>query len=155
MGGDGGYMVICHTDDAAPFRKRAEAMGIRSVVDADHGGYGAWQLHPADTGGSFLEIDVQPGWDTSANPWMPAGPGWQEFVRTSRIDGITGVRLAVPDVGAVSSRWEELLGQAAFDNAELSWATGSRGIVAVDVHSAEPARAGETRRICGVEFRLV
>jgi Glyoxalase-like domain len=155
MGGDGGYMVICHTDDPAPFRKRAQTMGIRSVVDADHSGYRIWQLHPADTRGSFLEIDFQPGWDTPANPWMPAGPGWQAFVRTDLVDGIVGVELAVPDVDAVSSRWGELLGQPGFDNAALRWTTGTRGIAAIDIHAAERTRGGETRRICGVDFRVV
>lgn len=155
MGGDGGYMVICHTDDPAPFRRRAEAMGIRSVVEEDHDGYRLWQLHPADTRGSFLEIDLQPGWDTPANPWMPAGPDWQKFVRTHLVDGIAGVELSVPDVDSVSARWRELLGQPGFDNAALAWTTGTRGLTAVDLHATEPARAGELRRICGVDFRLV
>ncbi|HVM53363.1 MAG TPA: VOC family protein, partial [Acidimicrobiales bacterium] len=82
MGGDGGYMVICHTDDQAPFRERAAAMSIRSAIDADDHGYKIWQLHPGDTGGSFLEIDFQPGWTETGGPWMPAGQGWHDAVCT-------------------------------------------------------------------------
>ncbi len=156
MGGDGGYMVICHTDDQAPFRQRAADLGIRSVVDVDHDGYRIWQLHPGDTGGSFLEIDLQPGWDTPADPWMPAGPDWRRAVRTDVVDAITGVAIAVPDVEGVSRRWRQLLGQPTFDDgADLRWVPGSRGLVAVDLRAADRSRAGEVRTIGGVDLRLV
>src|SRR5262249_55528945 len=82
LGGDGGYMVICHTDDHASVRARTEALGIRKVLEADDHGYKIMQLHPSDTGGSFLEIDFQPGGDDPNGPWMPAGPDWQRAVRT-------------------------------------------------------------------------
>jgi hypothetical protein len=155
MNGDGGYMVICHTDDQAPFRERAAALAIRSAIDADHDGYSIWQLHPGDTGGSFLEIDFQPGWDGDADPWMPAGPDWHQHVRTDVVDAITAVELAVPDVDAVSGRWRELLGQPEFDNAALRWTTGTRGITTVDVRATDRTRANEVHTICGVDFRLV
>ena len=155
MGGDGGYMVICHTDDQTPFRERAAALGIRSAMDADHDGYSIWQLHPGDTGGSFLEIDFQPGWDSDADPWMPAGPDWHHHVCTDVVDAITGIELAVPDVGAVSDRWRVLLGQSEFDNAGLRWTAGTRGITAVDVQATVRSRVGEVHTVCGVDFRLV
>ena len=153
MGGDGGYMVICHTDDQAPFKARAAAMGIRSAIDVDDHGYRIWQLHPGDTGGSFLEIDLQPGWDDEPQPWMPAGKEWHRAVRTEVIDGITGIELAAP--AGVRERWRELLGVEHFDNAELRWSDGTRGIVTVDVHATDRTRAATTETICGVTFRLV
>ena len=153
MGGDGGYMVICHTDDQAPFRQRAEALGIRSAIDADDHGYAIWQLHPGDTGGSFLEIDVQPGWDDEPQPWMPAGKHWHDAVCTDVVDGITGIELAAK--ADVPARWRELLGQDAFDNAELRWTEGTRGITDVDVRATDRARVGEQHTICGVSFNLV
>ena len=153
MGGDGGYMVICHTDDQAPFKARADAMSIRSAIDVDDHGYKIWQLHPGDTGGSFLEIDFQPGWDDEPQPWMPAGKDWHAAVRTDVVDAITGVELAAaPEVPA---RWLELLGQPSFDNAELRWSDGTRGIVDVHVRATDRARAGEQHTICGVTFTLV
>jgi hypothetical protein len=155
LGGDGGYMVICHTDDQAPFRARAASMGIRSALEADDDGYRIWQLHPGDTGGSFLEIDLQPGWDSAANPWMPAGPDWQRCVRTDVVDGIVAVELSVPDVDGVSARWRALLGGDGFDNAALRWTTGTRGLVAIDVRAVDRGRAGEVLRIGGVDLRLV
>lgn len=155
MGGDGGYMVICHTDDQAPFKGRATALGIRSVIDASDHGYEIWQLHPGDTGGSFLEIDFQPGWEVEPTPWSPAGPDWHAAVHTDVIDAITGVELAVPDVDEVRGRWHDLLGQAQFDNAELRWSNGTRGIAAVDVRASDRDRVGDDVTICGVTFRVV
>jgi hypothetical protein len=155
MGGDGGYMVICHTDDQGPFKARATSLGIRSAVEHDDHGYKIWQLHPGDTGGSFLEIDFQPDWDADPKPWLPAGPDWHAAVFTDVIDGIMGVELAVPDVVTVAARWRALLGQDHFDNASLDWTTGTRGIVAVDVHATDRSRTGETHTICGVAFRMV
>lgn len=156
MGGDGGYMVICHTDDQAPFRDRAQQLGIRTAFEHDEAdGYRIWQLHPGDTGGSFLEIDFQPDWDGEPKPWLPAGRDWHRHVRTDVVDRLTAVELAVPDTAAVSERWRKLLGQPAFDNAELRWIAGSAGITAVEVHAADRRQAGTSRSLCGVEFRLV
>lgn len=153
MGGDGGYMVICHTDDQAPFKQRAAALGIRSAIDADDHGYKIWQLHPGDTGGSFLEIDFQPGWDDEPQPWMPAGKHWHDAVRTNVVDGITGIELAAK--ADVPARWREILGQDVFDNAALRWSEGTRGITAVDVHATDRSRVDERYTICGVDFHLV
>ena len=153
MGGDGGYMVICQTDDQAPFRARADQLGIRTAFEFDDDGYQGWQLHPGDTGGSFLEIDVQPAGER--DPWMPAGPDWQEAVRTDVVAGITAVELEVPDPDATAGRWRELLGREHFDDAALRWATGERGLVAVDLHATDRDRAGDERTVCGVRFRLV
>jgi catechol 2,3-dioxygenase-like lactoylglutathione lyase family enzyme len=150
MGGDGGYMVISHTDDQAPHRARAEALGIRTALEADDHGYKIWQLHPGDTGGSFLEIDFQPGGEDPQGPWSPAGPNWQRAVRTQIVDGITGVELAVPDPDKTSARWTEILGQANFDNAEIQWSEGTGGLVAVDLRGPGTG----THRICGVDFRF-
>lgn len=153
MGGDGGYMVICQTDDQAPFRQRAADLGIRTAFEFDDHGYQGWQLHPGDTGGSFLEIDVQPpGPD---DPWMPAGGDWRQAVRTDVVDGITAVELEVAEPGGTSGRWLELLGRRDFDDAELRWSTGERGLVAVDLHASDRTRSGEELSICGVRIRLV
>ena len=149
LGGDGGYMVISHTDDQGPFRERATALGIRTAFEADDHGYQIWQLHPGDTGGSFLEIDVQPGGDDPYGPWSPAGPDWQRAVRTDVVSLISAVELAVPDPDTTSTRWREILGQAHFDNAEIRWSEGVGGLVAVELGDG----ATRTERIGGVEFR--
>jgi len=150
LGADGGYMVISHTDDQSPFRERAAALGIRTAFEADDHGYQIWQLHPGDTGGSFLEIDFQPGGDDPSGPWMPAGPDWQRAVRTDVVSVITAVELAVPDQDATAARWREILGQPDFDNAEIRWSQGTGGLVAVDLGDG----ATVSHRIGGVEFRI-
>jgi len=156
LGGDGGYMVICHTDEHEVVRARTETLGIRKVIDADEHGYRIMQLHPSDTGGSFLEIDFQPGGDDPNGPWMPAGPDWQRAVHTDVVDGITGVELRVPDADKVAARWSEIFdlpvddGLLALDNATVHIVEGVGGLAAVDLHGS-----GEgTRRICGVDFRF-
>ena len=150
IGGDGGYMVIAHTDDQGPFRENAEGLGICTALEADDHGYKIWQLHPGDTGGSFLEIDFQPGGEDPNGPWMPAGRDWHRAVRTDIVDGIVGVELAVPDPEATAARWEKILGQPDFDNAEIRWAQGTRGLVAVDLSG----HGTGTHRIGGVDFRF-
>ena len=51
LGGDGGYMVICHTDDHPPVRGRVDDLGVRVAFEHDDHGYRIMQLHPGDTGG--------------------------------------------------------------------------------------------------------
>ncbi len=56
--GDGGYMVICQTNDFATMRQRVDDLGVRlvhafevpeDIIDM--------QLHPKDTGGTLFEVD--------------------------------------------------------------------------------------------------
>jgi hypothetical protein len=136
-------------------RDRVERLGIRKVLEADEHGYKIMQLHPSDTGGSFLEIDFQPGGEDPNGPWMPAGPNWQRAVHTDVADGIAGVELRVPDADKVAARWGEILalpvddGAIALDNATVQFIEGSGGLTAVDVKS----RGQDTHTICGVDFR--
>ena len=97
LGGDGGYMVICHIDDHSTARRRVQDLGVRTVIDAEDHGYHIMQLHPSDTGGSFLEIDFQPGGEDAEGPWMPAGPNWQRARRTDVVNGITAVDVQCKD----------------------------------------------------------
>jgi hypothetical protein len=153
MGGDGGYMVICQTEDQSPFRDRATQLGIRTAFEFDDHGYQGWQLHPGDTGGSFLEIDFQPpGPD---EPWMPAGPDWHKAVRTDVVDAVRAVELAVPEPEVTAGRWRELLGRDRFDDADLRWTAGERGLVGVDLRAVDRGRSGQELSICGVHIRLV
>ncbi|MFM7062792.1 MAG: VOC family protein [Actinomycetes bacterium] len=143
-GGDTGYMVITQCDDIARRRARAAELGIRvafelQMPDEGHDGI---QLHPADTGGSFFEMDqmTMAGGDEPGGPWSPAGHNWQPYVRTAQVSGIAAAELQSADPEALARRWADMaeisLGRDAagnpvipLDNAELRFveATDGRG----------------------------
>jgi hypothetical protein len=177
--GDGGYMVITHCDDHDVVRKRVTELGVRTVLEFDHDGYQCLQLHPADTGGSFLEIDRQEGGEDPAGPWEPAGPNWQAAIRTDVVGGITGVQIQAADPGAVAARWSAItaLPVAAgpapvleLDNATVRFVPladdRGEGLAAVEVQAVDAARARAAARergliddagaitICGTRFIL-
>jgi hypothetical protein len=107
--GDGGYMVILQTDDHPPYKQRVDDLGVRKVAEADEKNYSIMQLHPADTSGSFLEIDVQVGGEDFEGPWMPAGKNWQQAIRRDKVDGIVAAEVQSPDPAAVADRWSKIL----------------------------------------------
>lgn len=161
LGGDGGYMVICHTDDHPCVRQRVQRLGVRTVIDTDEGGYRLMQLHPSDTGGSFLEIDFQPGGDDPSGPWMPAGEDWQQARRTDVVDGITAVTVQSKDPGTTAARWSDITGldvsdgTLGLDNASVTFMEGPvDSLVEVTLSATDRARAGERCTICGVRFEL-
>ncbi len=112
-GGDGGYMLIFQTDDHSPRRRRVDELGVRVVAEFNGHGFTNMQLHPADTGGTFLEIDHQEG----ERAWHPAGPDWRSAVQTDVAAAIVGATVQCQDPAAVSARWSEIL--------ELPVATGT------------------------------
>ncbi len=156
LGGDGGYMVICHTDDHPAVRARVDAGGVRVALEADDHGYRIMQLHPADTGGSFLEVDFQPGGDDPFGPWMPAGPAWQSAMCTDVVDGITGVTIQSADPAGTLARWSSVLGVEAhgdviaLDNASVRVVDGPLDSL-IGVTVTGPV-AVPPSVICGVTF---
>lgn len=108
-GGDGGYMIITQTDDHAPRRARVDELGVRVVGNFSEAGFTNMQLHPRDTGGSFLEIDHQEGGEDPMGPWSPAGPSWQQAIRTDLVTAITAAEIQCDDPASVASRWSEIV----------------------------------------------
>jgi len=135
-GGDGGYMVILQCDDHAARKAKVDELGIRKVIEHDAPDYSIMQLHPQDTGGSFLEVDVQVGGESLDGPWMPAGPEWQAARRTDRVRGIAAAEIQSPDPGELAERWSALLerpvsgdGTIRLDNAWLRFVEATRGFL--------------------------
>jgi hypothetical protein len=178
--GDGGYMCILQCEDHGPVKERVAKLGIRKVIDHDTAHFHNMQLHPRDTGGTFLEIDHQPGGEAPDGPWEPAGKNWKPAVRTNVVRAIAGVEIQSPDPDALAQRWAEILDlplkdgghpSVALQNATLRFVkeTDGRGeglggldLAAVDrKHALEAAekhgrRIGDdTVMVCGVRFRLV
>jgi hypothetical protein len=133
--GDSGYMVICQCDDHAPVKARIDALGVRKVVEHDSEHYRIMQLHPRDTGGSFLEIDVQVGGEDLDGPWEPAGPEWQRE-RTHELVAITAAEIQGDDPQALAHRWSEIVGlpvvTSASDAHTISLANAAVRFVPVD-----------------------
>src|ERR1019366_7586020 len=108
-GGDGGYMTIMQCDDHAPRKRRVAELNIRKVIDHDTAVFHNMQLHPRDTGGTFLEIDFQPGGEAPDGPWMPAGKNWKPAVRTDVVRAITGAEIQSPDPEPLAKRWSDII----------------------------------------------
>ena len=142
-------------------RRRVDDLGVRTVVDADDHGYRIMQLHPSDTGGSFLEIDFQPGGDDPAGPWMPAGNGLAARRRTDVVDGIVAVEVQCKDPDATATRWGAITAcdvadrTLRLDNATVTFVDGPLdSLIAVTLRATDGSTKGERRAICGVSFTL-
>jgi Glyoxalase-like domain len=107
--GDGGYMVIMQTDQQAHSKQRAADLGVRVALQLDIAEFHLMQLHPGDTGGSFLEIDEQDGGEDLDGPWEPAGPEWQRARRVEVVTGIGAAEIQSPDPERLASRWGDIL----------------------------------------------
>lgn len=108
-GGDGGYMVILQCDEHAPRKRRVAELGIRKVLESDEPEHCTMQLHPRDTGGSFLEIDFQAGGEAPDGPWLPAGRDWKPAVRTDVVRAIAAAEIQSPEPDALAARWSRIL----------------------------------------------
>ena len=170
-GGDTGYMVINQVDDVASRLAHVNDLGVRVAnhMDYDKGGFEGLQLHPADTGGSFFEMDQMKvdGSDAPDGPWWPAGSQWSDFSRTERVQGISAAELQAVDPDRLAARWAQIAQlelaedndgnpEIKFDNASIRFveATDGRGdglggidVVCVD---REAVLAGAEQRNCGV-----
>ncbi|MBI5088657.1 MAG: VOC family protein [Actinobacteria bacterium] len=168
-GGDGGYMVILQTDDHAARRRRAAELGIRIALQHDGDEYHLTQLHPADTGGSFLEIDEQIGGDDLDGPWEPAGTDWRQAVRTDVIAGIAAAEIQSLAPRPLAERWSQVLDRPlladpaggltiALDGSTLRFveATDGRGdgLGGIDFRAA-PGGRRPPALVAGVRVRLV
>jgi Glyoxalase-like domain len=183
--GDGGYMVICQCDSHETQRARkarASAMNIRVAWEHESKSFHGMQLHPADTGGAFFEID----WDAKGEPegsWEPAGgDGWPKAVRPDVVKKYQAVEMQSSDPRGLAERWSSIaeipLRQDArgryempLDNASVRFveATDARGegLGGIDIVVNNPPRllqAAERRgcrvaddqvMICGTRFYLV
>ena len=125
--GDTGYMVICQASEQDQARRRCQELSIRivggppEVVDGRHL---LTQLHPKDTGGSFLELDWHADGDAEVPPWEHgAGFNWQDAIRTDRVRSISGVEMRATDPKAVAARWSEV-----FELPSSASSTGEFGI---------------------------
>jgi len=180
--GDGGYMVILQCDDHPPRKNRVAELGIRKVLESDDAEYSIMQLHPRDTGGSFLEIDFQPGDLAPDGPWMPAGKNWKPAVRTDVVRAIAAAEVQSPNFKEIAERWAEIMQlplkpdsdgnpSLRLENATIRFVpdrdSRGEGLGGIDLVAADRARMlaaakkrgrlvdGDIVNICGIRFRPV
>jgi hypothetical protein len=168
-GGDGGYMVILQCEDATARDARIERLGIRIVHRSLHADYDGRQLHPRDTGGSFLEVDWAPGFDEPDGAWHPAGDHWRPARRTDLVTGIAACEVQTPDPDGLTARWSGILGRAAtrhtipLDIGTIRFAADTdgrgEGLGGVDIVVTDKARvlreAGKRGRVAGENLLLI
>ena len=79
-------------------------------MEYDKANFEGIQLHPADTGGSFFEMDQMKPADAEdlGGSWWPAGSDWSSFSRTERVAGISAAELQAPDPERLAGRWAQI-----------------------------------------------
>jgi len=129
--GDGGYMVICQCDshESQLARKaRAQKLNVRFALEHESKHFHNIQLHPADTGGTFFEID----WDAQGEPegnWDPAGgSAWPSARRTDIVSSYSAVELQSSDPRGLAERWSSI--------AEVALSTDARGRIVMPLDNA-------------------
>jgi hypothetical protein len=183
-GGDGGYMVICQCDtqETQLARKaRAAVLNVRIAWEHEGKSFHGMQLHPADTGGAFFEID----WDSMGEPeghWTPAGGSeWVNRMHTDVVKYYSAVEMQSADPRGLAERWSSIAEIALrkdsqgrlempLDNASVRFVEAADGrgdgLGSVDIVVGDRARvlaAAAARKreinndqvmICGVRFNL-
>jgi hypothetical protein len=148
-GSDAGYMALFQVADTERTRRRATAMGMRIVWQADLPDISGTHLHPQDVRGAIVSFD------TPAVPasWRWAGPRWIEGTpadahATPRLAGLV---VRVLDVPAATLAWSGILDASLAElgiRFEAAVDAADEGISVVELTDFE-----HDVTICGVTFR--
>lgn len=111
-GGRGGYMAIFCCDDPDQRGRDAEAIGVRVANVIDHAPYHGVQLHPRDCRAAFIEFNHTDGSDDILGPYPPAGPRWQDAIRTDVTRSLIEVEMQSPDPQDLARHWGRIIGVA-------------------------------------------
>lgn len=107
--GHGGYMAIFQADDPRRRQAHAAELGVRTAHVIDREAYQNTQLHPRDCRAAFIEFGHSVGGDDRMGTWWPAGPQWQQAVRTEHTLRLLGIDLESPDPLDLASHWSRLI----------------------------------------------
>lgn len=105
--GEAPYMLIFETSEYDRLIPHLKSLGVRLSEETAAPDYRHAFVHPSSTNGALLEIiEVT---DT-ANPWPPAGPGWQTLSHQPLTKQIRQMAVLVRDLDVAVQRWEEMFG---------------------------------------------
>jgi len=165
-GGDGGYMVICQVAtraEQAALRERAQNKKVQIAYQSERDTWNIMQLHPANMGAAFLEVDWDQQADMQGN-WQPAGgKDWQTLASTDVISEITAVELQSDDPQAAAAHWASVIGVdveqreqhliVPLANTDLRFVAASdgrgAGLGGLDVRVVDAARLQQQAEVCG------
>jgi len=167
QGGAAGYMLLLQVDDLARARARAEAAGVRVVLEmperAYHGVTGAAvHLHPGDTGGVLTSFDWMQDWDS----WAWGGQAWPWHSRTDVVSAIVGAEISAADPDRVAEKFAQFIGRdvdayrcIALDDSYLRFVEGPAGsrdrLTGIDMKASDRTRVGETHEFARTLVRFV
>ena len=167
QGGAAGYMLLLQVNDLAKARARAEAAGVRVVLDMPereyHGTRGAAvHLHPGDTGGVLTSFDWMEDWDS----WAWGGQAWPWHRRTDVVSNIVAAEISSTDPDRVAARFAEFIGRElesdrsiALDDSQIRFVQGPDGsrdrLTGIDMTATDRARVGEAHEFARTLIRLV
>ena len=160
-------MLILQVDDLAAARARAEAAGVRVVLDMPerdyHGVTGAAvHLHLGDTGGVLTSLDWMQDWDS----WAWAGQAWPWHQRTDVVSRIVAAEVMSVEPERVAASFSRLLGRdpgpdgsiELLDSA-IRFVQGPQGsrdrLSGIDMLATDRSRVGEEHEFARTRVRFV
>jgi hypothetical protein len=108
--GHGGYMAIFACDDPDERGRNAEGIGVRIANVIDHPPYHGVQLHPRDCRATFIEFNHTDGSDDILGSYPPAGPDWQQAIRTDKTQALVAVEMQSPRPDDLAQHWSRIIG---------------------------------------------
>ncbi|HEY6621736.1 MAG TPA: VOC family protein [Steroidobacteraceae bacterium] len=114
-GGDGGYMVILQVDDLAQALALVKDASARIADQMDRDGAAFTHIHPKDIGGAILSLDRM----IPKERWDWGGPHWRSHVCTDTSVKVAGAELQAKDPAQMASRWAQVLGRTAVEDAGI------------------------------------
>jgi hypothetical protein len=163
VGGSSGWVLSTQVPSLDGVTERAAAHGVRVAVQTQAMGHDVVQLHPLDAG-VLLELDQflpRGGWFWDAMPEAQAA----RAARTTKVDDIAAVDVAVTDPAAMAATWAAIIGLEPPQGTVLMFgqrtirfvpAAGRSGIVAVDLHATNRDHVpGQRGVLCNTLIRFV
>ncbi|MCG2623426.1 hypothetical protein LVY72_16130 [Arthrobacter sp. I2-34] len=157
-GGECAQMVVLQTQDCYQLRERALARNLTLTKDKKFQGQKVIQFDPEVFGTRLetYEYDLPDGWWTGRP---------ETYTQSTIVKDIVGADVAVHDPEAIAAATADVF-QAELDAGantvrlggnylKFVPANGWQGLTTLHLTPLDPARRGDTKTICGTEFRFV